>query len=76
MLPCGSEGKESACNAGDLGSIPELERAPGEGNGHLFQCLICQLDKDHRAISTHCRSMLEVTTMCANSPVIFVKLTD
>ena len=28
-----SYGKESACNAGDLGSVPELERSPGEGKG-------------------------------------------
>ena len=32
-LPCGSKGKESACNAGDLGLIPGLGRSPGEGNG-------------------------------------------
>ena len=32
-----SVGKESACNAGDLGSIPESERSPGEGNGHPLQ---------------------------------------
>ena len=30
-------GKESACNAGDLGSIFELGRSPGEGNGYLLQ---------------------------------------
>ena len=30
-FPCGSAGKESACNAGDLGSIPGLGRSPGEG---------------------------------------------
>ena len=29
----GSDGKESACSAGDLGSIPGSERSPGEGNG-------------------------------------------
>ena len=29
-----SDGKESACNAGDLGSIPGLGRSPGEGNGN------------------------------------------
>ena len=29
--PCGSAGKESTCNAGDLGSIPGLGRSPGEG---------------------------------------------
>ena len=34
---CGSAGKESACNAGDLGSIPGLERSPGEGNGYPLQ---------------------------------------
>ena len=33
-FPDGSAGKESACNAGDLGSIPGLERYPGEGNGY------------------------------------------
>ena len=33
-LPGNSEGKDSACNAGDLGSICGLGRSPGEGNGH------------------------------------------
>ena len=32
-FPGGSDGKESACNVGDLGSIPELERSPWRGNG-------------------------------------------
>ena len=36
-FPCGSAGNESACNAGDLGSIPGLERAPGEGKGFPLQ---------------------------------------
>ena len=36
-FPCGSAGKESACNAGDLGSIPGLERFSGEGNGYPLQ---------------------------------------
>ena len=31
---CGSAGKESACNVGDLGSVPRLERCPGEGKGY------------------------------------------
>ena len=30
-FPCDSTGKESACNVGDLGSIPGLGRSPGEG---------------------------------------------
>ena len=33
----GSEGKESACNAGDLGSIPGLGRPPEEGHGNPLQ---------------------------------------
>ena len=32
-FPGGSEGKETACNAGDPGSIPGLGRSPEEGNG-------------------------------------------
>ena len=34
---CGSAGKESVCNAGDLGSIPGLGRSPGEGKGYPLQ---------------------------------------
>ena len=33
-FPCGSAGKESACNAGGLGSIPGLRRSPAEGKGN------------------------------------------
>ena len=33
---CGSDGKESACTVGDLGSIPGLGRFPGEGHGNLL----------------------------------------
>ena len=36
-FPGGSDGKESACNAGDLSSVPVLERPPGEGNGNPLQ---------------------------------------
>ena len=34
---CGSAGEESACNVGDLGLIPGLERSPGEGKGYPLQ---------------------------------------
>ena len=34
---CGSAGKESACNVGDLGLIPGLGRSPGDGKGYPFQ---------------------------------------
>ena len=36
-FPGGSGGKESACNAGNLRSVPELGRSPGEGKGYLLQ---------------------------------------
>ena len=36
-FPGGSDGKESTCNAGDLGSIPGLGRSPGRGHGNLLQ---------------------------------------
>ena len=36
-LPCGSAGKESACNVEDLGLIPKLGRSPGEGKGYPLQ---------------------------------------
>ena len=37
-VPCGSAGKESTCNVGDLGSIPRLGISPGQGNGYPLQC--------------------------------------
>ena len=42
----GSDGKESVCNAGDLGLIPESGRSPGEGNGNPVQysCLENPMD--------------------------------
>ena len=36
-FPGDSAGKESACNAGDLGVIPGLGRSPGEGNSYPLQ---------------------------------------
>ena len=36
-FPCGSDSKESSCNAGDPDLIPGLGKSPGEGNGNLLQ---------------------------------------
>ena len=46
-MPGGSDGKESACNAEDPGSIPESGRFPGEGNGNPLQysCLEYPMDR-------------------------------
>ena len=45
--PRNSVGKESACNAGDPGSIPSWARSPGEGSGNPFQysCLENPMDR-------------------------------
>ena len=47
MFPRWLSGKKSACNAGDMGSIPGLGRSPGEGNGNLLQysCLGNPMDR-------------------------------
>ena len=42
-FPCGSDGKESACNMEDLGSIPGFGKSPGEGKGYPLQ--YCGLEK-------------------------------
>ena len=48
-FPVGSDGKESACNVGDPGSIPELGRYPGEGNGNPLQYSCPENPTDKRA---------------------------
>ena len=47
-FPGGSDGEEHACSAEDPGSIPELGRSPGEGNGNPLQylCLENPVDRE------------------------------
>ena len=47
VFPCGSAGKESACNAGDLGSISGLGRSPGEEKGYPLQYSGLENSMDH-----------------------------
>ena len=60
-FPCGSAGKESACNAGDLGSIPGLGRSSGERKGYPLQysglensmdCIVPGVAKSQTQLST------------------------
>ena len=55
ISPGGSDGKESACNAEDLGSISGLGRSPGEGNGNPLQyyCLENSLDRGAWWVTVH-----------------------
>ena len=48
-FPSGSDGKESACSVGDLGSIPGLGRSPGGGHGNPFQCACLENPLDRGA---------------------------
>ena len=54
-FPGGSDGKASAYSAGDPGSIPGLERSPGEGNGTPLQysCLENPMDRGARWATVH-----------------------
>ena len=54
-FPGGSDGKASACNAGDLGSIPGSGRSPGEGNGNPLQhsCLDNPMDRGAWRATVH-----------------------
>ena len=54
-FPGGSDGKASACNAGDLCSIPGLGRSPGEGNGNPLQhsCLENPMDRGAWQATVH-----------------------
>ena len=54
-FPGSSKGKESACNAGDLGSIAQLGRSFGEGNGYPFQysCLENSMDRGAWQATVH-----------------------
>ena len=54
-FPGGSGGKESTCNAGDLGSIPGLGRSPGEGSGNSLQysCLENPMEKGAWRATVH-----------------------
>ena len=54
-FPGSSDSKESAYNAGDLGSVPGLGRSPGEGNGNPLQysCLDNPMDREARWATVH-----------------------
>ena len=68
-FPGGSDGKDSACNAGDPGSIPGLGRSPGEGNGNPLQffCLENSMDRGDYGTTVHevtkNQTQLSVTTL-------------
>ena len=73
-FPCSSTGKESACNSGDLGLIPGLERSPGEANGYPLQysglenpmdCIVYWVTKRHDWVT------FTLTFICIHIPWCF-----
>ena len=58
-LPAGSDGKESAFNAVYSGSVPGLQRSPGEGNGNPLQysCLENSMDREDWQATVSCKDL-------------------
>ena len=76
-FPCGSAGKESACNAGDLGSIPGLGRSRGEGKGYPLQysglensmdCIVHGVAKSRTQLSNFHFTSLHFTSLESTHP--------
>ena len=62
-FPVGSDGKGSACNAGDAGSVPGLESSPGGGHGNPLQysCLENPMDGEAGWLQPRGRKELDTT---------------
>ena len=65
-FPGGSEGKASACNVGDPGSIPESGTSPGEGNGNPLQCSRLENPMDGGALWATVHKVAKSQTQLSN----------
>ena len=63
----GSDGKASACNSGDLGSIPGSGSSPGEGNGNPLQYSCLENPMDRGAWWAAVRGVAKSRTQLSNS---------
>ena len=63
----GSEGKESACNAGDLGSVSGSGRSPGEGNDYPLQYSCLENPRDRGAWQAPVHGICRVTHRATNT---------
>ena len=67
-FPGGSDGKESACNAGDRGLIPGLGRSPGGGSGNALQCSCLENPTDRGAWRAPVHGVAESQTRLSVQP--------
>ena len=67
-FPAASDGKESACNAGDRGYIPGLGRSPGEGNGNPLQYSCLKNPRDRGAWQATVHGVARVGHNLATKP--------
>ena len=67
----GSDSKESACNAGDLGSIPGSVRSPGESNGNpaQYSCLENSMDRGVWQAKVHGVAKSDMTEQITHTPL-------
>ena len=72
-FPSGSDGKESACNVGDLGSIPGSGRSSGEGNGNPLQYSGLENSMDHivHQVAKSRTQLSDFTSLHLNGLVVF-----
>ena len=66
VFPGGSNGKESACSAGDPGLIPGLVRFPGDGNGYPLQysCLENSMEFSWAIVHEVAKSQTQLSNLC------------
>ena len=65
-FPGSSDGKESACNAGNLGLIPGSGKSPGEGNGYPLQYSCLENSMDRRAWQATVHGVANSQTQLSN----------
>ena len=70
-FPGGSDSNVSACNAGDLGSLPGSARFPVEGNGNTLQCSCLENPRDGGAVCGVAQSRTRLKRLSSSSSSLF-----
>ena len=73
-LPCSSNGKESACNAGDLGLIPGSGRSSGERHGNPQECSCLENPMDRGAWWATVRGIAKSQTWLTNTDILLIQM--